>query len=620
MRTVSVISGLLLFVLGLSAQQFVPIHEIQQNRDSTNSSNYMGQIVTTTGIATTDFGMVASSRVFFLEEANGGPWSGIMVYVPSSLGTPDISMGDSIVVTGTVNEYYSNTEIGVGDLADLQVISTGHPLPPVANIYVGYLDTTSASMYDPDSAEAYEHVLAKISNAYVTNTSGPNNDWEITDGTGYAYVRRNGNYTYNPQVGDQVTVTGIVHTYYGLYRMQPRFDDDIVSMAFHLSMAYATSNNSMDVVFTRGIDPATGGDPNNYHLNGGVNITGAQVDPNNMSLVHLQTSTQTPGFYYTLTVNNVLDSLGNNIGTDSISFYGGVIPIETIQSDTSDSGQSNWVGNMITTSGICIVDSTSSSWYYIEEYPGGPWKGIQVYDLDNEPVRGDSVLIVGTVAEYFYMTEISNVMYFDILGTGHPEPDPVTIQTGDLNAGFPAAEPYEGILVNVERATVVNSNPGGSYFEIDDGTGIAQVGNRNAYSYEPHDGDTIGVVGVVRYTSGNYRIEPRGDDDLDLIYVGVGESDNHANTIPLRIVDFPTVSRSNPYMMITTTSVSPINIRLFDATGRRILSLRTKPKSSRYGNVIRIDLNKRGSLASGAYFVVVEQDNHRLVRPFIKVN
>jgi len=618
MRSVIGVIGLtLVFVTGLMAQQYVPIHEIQENRDSTNNSNYNGQTVTTAGIATTDFGMVASSRVFFLEEANGGPWSGIMVYVPSSVGTPTLSMGDSIVVTGTVNEYYSNTEIIVNDLADLQVISSGHPLPPIPQIYVGYLDTTSASMYDPDSAEAYEHVLVTISNAYVTSTTGPNNDWEITDGTGYAYVRRNGNYTYNPQVGDQVTVSGIVHTYYGLYRMQPRFDDDIIPMAFHISLAYATSNNSIDVIFTRGIDPSTGGNPNNYQLNGGVNVTGAQVDPTNSNVVHLQTSTQTPGFYYTLTVSNVLDTLGNSIGTDSISFYGGVLSIETIQSDTSDSGQSNWVGRQVTTAGICIVDSSSSSWYFIEEYPGGPWKGIQVYDLDNEPLRGDSILIVGTVAEYFYMTEILNVMYFDVLATGHPEPDPVVIQTGDLNAGYPAAEPYEGILVRVERATVVNANPGGAYFEIDDGTGIAQVGNRSAYSYEPHDGDTIGVIGVVRYTMGNYRIEPRSDDDLDLIYVGVSEGSTHE--IPFRILTFPTISKSTPYLLISSTSRSPINVRLFDASGRRVLKVRVKPAANKSRSVYRINLNKTRGLASGAYFVIVEQSDYRVIKPFIKV-
>ncbi len=599
----------------LGAQQFVPIHEIQMDRDSLNNSNYMGQTVTTTGIATTDFGMVASSRVFFLQEASGGPWSGIMVYVPSSVGNPTINIGDSIVVTGVVNEYYANTEIQVNSLSDLIVVSSGHPLPPLATVPCGYLDTTATSMYDPDSAEAYEHVLIQVQNAYVTNTSGPNGDWEITDGTGYVLVRNNGNYTYNPNLGDLVTVSGIVHTYYGLYRIQPRFDEDIIPQVFHVSMAYATSNTSLDVIFTRAIDATTGGDPANYQLTGGVNVTGAQVDPTDPTLVHLQTTTQTPGTQYTLYITNVQDTLGNSIGSDSTTFWGGITPISMIQSDTTDSGQSAWVGRRVSVSGICIVDSTSSNWYYLEEYPGGEWKGIQIYDLDHEPVRGDSVLLVGTVQEYFYMTEILNVLYFEVLSSNHPEPDPVVIQTGDLSAGYPTAEPYEGILVSVPRAAVVNSNPGGSYFEIDDGSGIARVANRSAYTYEPTDGDTIGVVGVVRFTMGNYQIEPRDDNDITIIFTDVAEG-QHRTTPQLRLIDFRGIYRNTLRFGVQTTIANPVHLSLYDATGRQVFTKHWRPEDGQ----LHVALSLRGphiQLAPGVYFLKLQQGDQKILRRFV---
>ena len=117
---------------------------------------------------------------------------------------------------------------------------------------------------------------------------------------------------------------------------------------------------------------------------------------------------------------------------------------------------------------------------------------------------------------------------------------------------------------------------------------------------------------------GNYRIEPRSDDDFDLIYVGVAET--NYQRIPFKILAFPTVSKSEPYLLISSTSRSPINVRLFDATGRRILKVRFKPDGSAYGNVYRVNLNKTRSLSSGAYFIIVEQDDYKVVRSFVKIH
>ncbi len=593
----------------LAAQEFVPIHEIQGNRlPGSDTSAYFGQVVTTTGIAISDVGEVAGSRVFFLEEASGGPWSGIQVYFTSNQAVVPIQKGDSVVITGQIDEYYGNTELKVSNAADAIIVSSGHPLPPAAQIFCGYLDTTATSQFPPDSAEAYEGVLVELPSVYVTSTTGPNNDWEVTDGTGYVYIRNNGNYTYTPQLGDHLTVRGPVRTYYGLFRIEPRSDDDIQVHVLHLSTAFAIGFDSVYVYFTAPVEETSAENPANYSVSGGVSVLSATLDAANPKLVHLATTPMTAGEEYLLLVSGVQDTVGNTMPVDSVRFWGGILSIVTIQSDTTDTGTSNWVGRRVAVSGICTVDSTASNWYYIEEAQGGPFSGIMVYDYDHEPLMGDSVILVGSVYEYNRMTEILDVLFFRVVSSGHPLPEPIDIPTGTLAPGG-GGEPYEGVLVRVDTAWVVNPNEGSPYFEIDDGTGIARVGNRDAYTYQPHEGDTIGVTGVVRYVGGGYTIEPRGDEDFVFIYVAVAENGTPSGSPALKL-RVPSVIHGRAALQVRIDHRLPLTVDLYDGAGRRIQRVFQGTASAGthtwpLGSTLR----------SGVYFLRVQAGTvHRTVR------
>ncbi len=75
---------------------------------------------------------------------------------------------------------------------------------------------------------------------------------------------------------------------------------------------------SARVTFSEPVDATTGGNPSNYSLSGGVNVTGATVGaaPND-HIVTLTTSAQEVGVMLTVTVNNVTDLFGNAIAADS---------------------------------------------------------------------------------------------------------------------------------------------------------------------------------------------------------------------------------------------------------------------------------------------------------------
>jgi len=110
-----VIFAVLLIAVAGFGQQATTIYEIQSNRNpETQASNWVDSLVTVEGVVTCDYGVTGGYN-FFLEMKQGGPWSGIMVYVPGVAGAFAVDVGDSLVVTGSVLEYYDNTELRIDD-------------------------------------------------------------------------------------------------------------------------------------------------------------------------------------------------------------------------------------------------------------------------------------------------------------------------------------------------------------------------------------------------------------------------------------------------------------------------------------------------------------------------
>ncbi|OYV03331.1 hypothetical protein CGW93_01340, partial [candidate division bacterium WOR-3 4484_18] len=394
----------------------------------------------------------------------------------------------------------------------------------------------------PDSAEAYEGVLVQIRNAFVTDTMDANGNWEISDGYGYATVLNN--YTYTPHIGDFLNVTGIVHTHFGLYKIRPRSIDDIEILgAARLSMVYSTSRTGIDVKFSRAVDPTTASDPTNYQVLPVLNITGAEVDPEDGSLVHLTTDLQTDALLCTLIVDGVEDIGGGTIH-DTATFYSGFVPIQMIQTDTVPGDPyyaTQWDGRLVTITGIITGESEcfyNPAWYWIQQ-GDGPWSGIMAYHPAHPytTVRGDSVIIAGEID-------------------------------------------WEAVLVKIDSAVVVET---GTYtWYIDDGTGRCMVGNTEAYSYVPDSGDIVSVTGVTRFTGGNFNLYPR--DDADITVIGVEET-------PSEKVSF-TVS-SNPVfrsakLLLTLPERSYIELSLYNIAGQCI------------------DNIKRGMFGPGTYAITLD--------------
>lgn len=200
-----------------------------------------------------------------------------------------------------------------------------------------------------------------------------------------------------------------------------------------------------------------------------------------------------------------------------------IIPIDSIQGYSTSSP---YVNRTVTTVGV--VTAPVQDWtryirgFFIQD-ADAPWHGIYVYTgtINVTVERGDSVKVTGRVTEYYDLTEISPSSPSDIviLKRGARIPRPLKVSCAEVNT-----EPYEGVLVQVDSATVTNSNLGNYQFEIRDpqgGTTIVQ--NCAGFSYSPAVGNFIpSIIGVDYYSYSAFKIVPRRNEDIVFSGDGTG--------------------------------------------------------------------------------------------------
>gem|GEM_PF-1105675 len=201
-----------------STVNFISIYDIQDTSSTEfqgDTSNYFGDTVTTTGIITGVY-----QRGFFLEDKNGGAWSGIWIYTGAGADTI-YQRGDTVIVKGQVTEYNGLTEISPDSIT---IIAHNITLPSPLVV------TTQEG-----NEEKYEGVLLRVENATCTNDSLGYGEWEINDGSGPLRVDDMG-VSYTPLSDSVYNITAPLYYSYGNYKLEPRDSNDI-------EMVSQSSNN-----------------------------------------------------------------------------------------------------------------------------------------------------------------------------------------------------------------------------------------------------------------------------------------------------------------------------------------------------------------------------------------
>ncbi|MDN4490299.1 ExeM/NucH family extracellular endonuclease [Demequina sp. SYSU T00068] len=126
----------------------IPIGQIQGDSDI---SPYAGQVVSFEGVVVADHeGASPALRGFFVQSRDGegdgdaATSEGIFVF---NAGADEVSLGDEVAVTGTVSEYFGQTQVSY---ADVEVLATGATVTPAA---------LALPFDSADEPEAYEGML-----------------------------------------------------------------------------------------------------------------------------------------------------------------------------------------------------------------------------------------------------------------------------------------------------------------------------------------------------------------------------------------------------------------------------------------------------------------------------
>ena len=206
----------------------VSIHDIQYVPDpgSSDTSPYSGQTVWVEGIVTAKTGELGypNQGKLVIEEPDGGPWSGLLVYGVPGFATQE---GDYVRLLAPITEYYGMTEMSFAGATYTytEIISHGNTLPAPEVI-------TTGIAADANLAEPYENVLVEAQNVTVTDDNLGYGEWSINDGSGDMRVDddgdHDGNLTYSPNNGDRFNfVRGIFQYTYSNYKIEPRYDPDL---------------------------------------------------------------------------------------------------------------------------------------------------------------------------------------------------------------------------------------------------------------------------------------------------------------------------------------------------------------------------------------------------------
>ncbi len=278
------------------AGTITPIPDIQ---GTGNATPFSGQSKTIAGIVTAAFG------ADFFVQSGQGPRTGVYLY--NSGYFP--AVGDSVIVTGEVSEYYEKTEII--NISDYYYISSNNPVPDPIILTSGEA-----------SNEDYESVLVKLVNVQCVRDTlfGM---WIVNDGTGECLIHNSAIYTHPYAIGEYYDIIGVMNYDFDQFKIELRSADDVEAgtdeaAPFIISATPATPT-ILNIIFNEKLQPTGVNTLSNYSINNGVNITNAMLHSIDNRKVILTVSGMNGGDY-TLTVYNLMDLAGNAITSMSFNF------------------------------------------------------------------------------------------------------------------------------------------------------------------------------------------------------------------------------------------------------------------------------------------------------------
>ena len=233
-----------------------------------DASDMLGDIVTVGGIVS-----AVAANGYYIQD-NGGPWSGIYVYEPT--GNYTAVRGDSIIVTGEVDEFAPAGTETATQIKNISLFTNVGNYAPYAPIVL-----SSAGVND----EMYESVLIQVQGVSCTVIPDGFNEWKVNDGRGEATVD---DFIYltapTPVLNNVYDITGVMGHSFQLYKILPRDMADVVL----LTGAGIEDITDLDYLFYPNPSNGTVNFNNNGNRVNIFNTLGQKVASTTASSIHLK--------------------------------------------------------------------------------------------------------------------------------------------------------------------------------------------------------------------------------------------------------------------------------------------------------------------------------------------
>lgn len=556
-------------------------------------------------------------------------FSGIFVYTQ---GTPGVQPGDLVNMRADYQEYFDLSELRVYTDAFCHEVIGAAPIPVAPNV-------TACDINDSlnnTAAEPWEGVFVYVDSVQVTNTDDGHGAFVVNEIDGDAgcaaveslLIARNALETI--AVPDSANVLakifGVVEYRFGRYKLQPRSNNDIVYTGLppapRTRFVYPKDDSHLVVNFDRVLQESSAENLANYFITTfDILITNAVMASDS---VNVELTTSDMSVFRDLleprelTVQNVANAQGVAMtAPNTEQFIPGVKNCEQVQTMKSALNDSSVIEGFTVCIGAIVTavptESYNNRHLFIQDGYTEFGAGMDCYvssypNIATFPVaRGDSVLVAGAVDEYYFVTELSPVDLIQVISSGHPVPQPVTVSVATIN-GPPEmnSEPYESKLVRIENVKVhlpiVNY---GEWYASDatDSVMVDDLFDPGIDPYLPALGDSfVFIQGVLTYQFNDMSLEPRDLDDIFI--VGLTGVDGDVPAVKNDLAQ----NRPNPFNPTTTIQFSleqrsQVSLKVYDVSGREVRTLENRALPTGQYNVTWDGTNNSGqAVTSGIYF------------------
>jgi len=203
-----------------------------------------------------------------------------------------------------------------------------------------------------------------------------------------------------------------------------------------------------------------------------------------------------------------IDAAGN-IGTAVNTFEVTDVPMLAIKAIQGEGAASPYAGKVVATKGVVTALQADKKGYFIQD-ANEAYGGIFIYDnqLKGNVQLGTAIKVVGTVNEYYELTQIKDLIAVEYIAP-MVTPAPIVVNVADV-----AKEQYEGVLVTVEGVAVNALPDANKEWKIMKPIGTTVLVDDQFYPYTPVIDHHYDVTGVVNYTYNFYKIAPRIVTDI----------------------------------------------------------------------------------------------------------